>query len=144
MNVEGRHIVFEIWDTAGQERFMSLTHVFFKGANAAIFVIDLTRRDSLGVLASYSKALSDHCAPGSVVIVLAANKSDLAAHREVSDEDCQQQQRALQALAYFECSAQTGENITDIFDTIARSPSLQFVETGAVVIAKEKEDKCAC
>ena len=42
----GKEIEFHIWDTAGQERFKSLTKMYFKDANAAILVYDVTFRDS--------------------------------------------------------------------------------------------------
>ena len=38
-------IKLNVWDTAGQERYNSLTKMYFKGAEAAIIVYDIT--DSL-------------------------------------------------------------------------------------------------
>lgn len=35
---------FEIWDTAGQERFHSLAPMYYRGAQAAIVVFDITNR----------------------------------------------------------------------------------------------------
>ena len=36
------HIKFDIWDTAGQERFYSLTPMYYRNANAAVIVYDIT------------------------------------------------------------------------------------------------------
>lgn len=41
-----RTVKLYIWDTAGQERYNSLTKLYFKGANAAIIVYDITDRAS--------------------------------------------------------------------------------------------------
>ena len=35
---------FEIWDTAGQEKYHSVCHLYFRGANAALLVYDVTRK----------------------------------------------------------------------------------------------------
>lgn len=34
----------EIWDTAGQEKYHSICHLYFRGANAALLVYDITSR----------------------------------------------------------------------------------------------------
>lgn len=36
-----------IWDTAGQERFHSLAPLYYRDADAALLVYDITDRDSL-------------------------------------------------------------------------------------------------
>lgn len=42
----GMAIKFDIWDTAGQERFRSLNKIFYKDAEVAILVYDITRKSS--------------------------------------------------------------------------------------------------
>ena len=37
---------FEIWDTAGQERYHSLAPMYYRGAQAAIVVYDITNADT--------------------------------------------------------------------------------------------------
>lgn len=36
-------VKFEIWDTAGQERYHSLAPMYYRGAQAAIVVFDITK-----------------------------------------------------------------------------------------------------
>ena len=37
-------VKFEIWDTAGQERYHSLAPMYYRGAQAAVVVYDITSR----------------------------------------------------------------------------------------------------
>jgi small GTP-binding protein len=39
-------VKFEIWDTAGQERYHALTPMYYRNANAAIVVFDITNKTS--------------------------------------------------------------------------------------------------
>ena len=39
-------VKFEIWDTAGQERYHSLAPMYYRGAQAAIVVYDVTNTDT--------------------------------------------------------------------------------------------------
>lgn len=39
-------VKFEIWDTAGQERYHSLAPMYYRGAQAAIIVYDITNQVS--------------------------------------------------------------------------------------------------
>jgi len=40
-------VKFEIWDTAGQERYHSLAPMYYRGAQAAIIVYDITSQVNL-------------------------------------------------------------------------------------------------
>ena len=53
-------VKFEIWDTAGQERYHSLAPMYYRGAQAAIVVYDITNEVSI-TKSYYSKAsLNNH------------------------------------------------------------------------------------
>merc|ERR1711982_120126 len=65
-------VKFEIWDTAGQERYHSLAPMYYRGAQAAIVVYDITSMDSFERAKSWIKELQKQARPD-IVISLAAN-----------------------------------------------------------------------
>lgn len=49
-------VKFEIWDTAGQERYHSLAPMYYRGAQAAIVMYDITNQASFaGILLCKNK-----------------------------------------------------------------------------------------
>jgi Ras-related protein Rab-5C len=40
--LNGYSIIFKIWDTAGQERYHALTPMYYRNANAAVVVFDVS------------------------------------------------------------------------------------------------------
>lgn len=49
MCLDDTTVKFEIWDTAGQERYHSLAPMYYRGAQAAIVVYDITNEVSAGL-----------------------------------------------------------------------------------------------
>ncbi|KIY45441.1 ras-domain-containing protein [Fistulina hepatica ATCC 64428] len=73
---EDRVLRYEIWDTAGQERFHSLAPMYYRNAQAAVVVYDVTKASSLEKAKSWVKELQRQANPN-IVIALAGNKVDL-------------------------------------------------------------------
>lgn len=78
-----RTIKFEIWDTAGQERFASLAPMYYRNAQAALVVYDITKPSSLTKAKHWVAELQRQASPG-IVIALVGNKLDLT--NETGDE----------------------------------------------------------
>eukprot|EP00960_Hanusia_phi_P062508 765173-Hanusia_phi.AAC.1 len=57
MNVGGTRLTMQIWDTAGQERFRSMAPMYYRGAEAAILVLDCTNADSYEKVRSWVEGL---------------------------------------------------------------------------------------
>jgi len=74
--LEDRVLRYEIWDTAGQERFHSLAPMYYRNAQAAVVVYDVTKASSLDKAKSWVKELQRQANP-TIVIALAGNKVDL-------------------------------------------------------------------
>ncbi|PNS18689.1 GTP-binding protein ypt5 [Sphaceloma murrayae] len=78
LTLPSRTIKFEIWDTAGQERFASLAPMYYRNAQAALVVYDLTKKSSLTKARHWVAELQRQASPG-IVIGFVGNKADLCA-----------------------------------------------------------------
>lgn len=146
-NLPTRTIKFEIWDTAGQERFASLAPMYYRNAQAALVVYDITKPSSLTKAQHWVAELHRQASPG-IVISLVGNKFDLAAAageespedadaapeaegEETNEDDGTDARRVPtktaktyadeEGLLFFETSAKTGQNVTEVFTAIANA-----------------------
>ncbi|KAI6779740.1 vacuolar sorting-associated 21 [Emericellopsis cladophorae] len=138
-NLPSRTIKFEIWDTAGQERFASLAPMYYRNAQAALVVYDLTKPTSLVKAKHWVAELQRQASPG-IVIALVGNKLDLTSDSKTADSDEEgadgeddsgdarkvstEEAKAYaeeESLLFFETSAKTGHNVSEVFTAIANA-----------------------
>jgi small GTP-binding protein len=111
-------VKFEIWDTAGQERYHSLAPMYYRGAQAAIVVYDITNADTFNRAKTWIGELHRQARPD-IVIALAGNKSDLGSRRTVEYEEANAYAEE-KGLLFLETSAKNANNVNEIFLAIAR------------------------
>jgi len=111
-------VKFEIWDTAGQERYHSLAPMYYRGAQAAIVVYDITNYDSFDRAKKWVKELQRQGNPN-IVIALAGNKVDLASKRKIEVEEAQAYADE-NGILFMETSAKTAANVNELFVAIAK------------------------
>jgi len=123
-------VKFEIWDTAGQERYKSLAPMYYRNANCAVVVYDITQAASLQKARSWIRELQRQADPN-ILIYLCGNKLDLAANlRQVTQEEAQKYAEE-ESLMWGEASAKTGENVQNIFAEIAKKLPLNAAPAAA-------------
>ena len=115
--IDGTAVKFEIWDTAGQERYYSLIPMYYRGANAALVVYDITSAESFERAKRWIEDLKTE-KPDNFMKVLIGNKVDLS-EAAVITEEMGKQYAEQEGLLFYQTSAKTGEGIKDLFLELA-------------------------
>lgn len=112
-------VKFEIWDTAGQERYKSLAPMYYRNANCAVVVYDITQPSSLDKAKAWIRELQRQADPN-IIIALAGNKADLASTRRAIPTEEAEKYAQEEGLLFLETSAKDASNVSELFTMIAR------------------------
>lgn len=137
MQIDDTTVKFEIWDTAGQERYHSLAPMYYRGAQAALIVFDITSKDSFLKAQNWVRELSKQ-ANTNIVIALVGNKVDLASKRAVEFNEAKMYAEQ-NNLIFMETSAKTAVNVVEIFTAIATRLPKNDKQSASDTIKAEKE-----
>ncbi|KAK8794836.1 hypothetical protein WA158_001817 [Blastocystis sp. Blastoise] len=118
ITVDDQLIKLQIWDTAGSDQYESITKSYYRGAHGIVLLYDITYRESFEKIGYYMQSIYDN-ADEDVRVILVGNKSDLEDKRAVSYEEGKRLAGKYN-ISFFESSAATGQNISDIFMTLTR------------------------
>jgi Ras-related protein Rab-1A len=114
--VDEKRVSLQIWDMGAQDHLQNIRANYFGGARGVVFVYDITRHDTFDELKKWKieveQHLSDYCS------IIVANKMDLEDQREVSSQDGEELAQDFDGV-FLETSAKTGENIDEVFKSIA-------------------------
>lgn len=116
---ENKSLKFEIWDTAGQEIYRALAKVFYKNAAICVLVYDVTRRSSIEELKKYWMPEIKANASPSIILAVAANKSDMLEYEEVKDEEGRKFAKEINAI-YQKTSAKESTGVDQLFKNIGK------------------------
>ncbi len=119
-------IKFLIFDLAGQSFFKRVRRDYYKGANCAFIVYDVTRRETFDEAIDFW--LKDaQMELGNIPFVLIGNKSDLEEDRIVTKEEGLKKARELKSF-FTETSALRNVNVQDTFKIIGIGLFFQHIE----------------
>ena len=143
IEVEGKRIKLQLWDTVGNERFRSLTSAYFRGAHGVLLVYDVGNAKSFSSVAEWHRQVEQFGSPD-VNRVMVGNRCHQEA-REVSQVSGEEMARDL-GYKFFEVSAQTGQNVCELFSTVATdikvrleaNPPQRFGDGGSISLSEYK------
>ncbi|KAM5216654.1 ras-related protein Rab-37 isoform 1-T1 [Hipposideros larvatus] len=118
VTVDGVRVKLQIWDTAGQERFRSVTHAYYRDAQALLLLYDITNKSSFDNIRAWLTEIHEY-AQRDVVIMLLGNKADVSSERVIRSEDGETLAREY-GVPFMETSAKTGMNVELAFLAIAK------------------------
>ncbi|XP_053621569.1 ras-related protein Rab-31 isoform X3 [Plodia interpunctella] len=129
INVDDARVKLQVWDTAGQERFRSMAPMYYRNANAALLVFDISSGSSFAAIKSWVKELQSNV-PETMVLSLVGNKCDLEDARAVSRSEATQYAASIGAY-YCETSALHDQGIDQVFLKTA-TELLELSETNSM------------
>jgi Ras-related protein Rab-1A len=113
---DGR-VVLDVVDLAGQQSFVSLRNRFYQGTHHLILVYDMTDRSTFEEVPKWYDAITKgSCPSGGMHLTgsLVGNKADMADKLTVKTKEGNDLAKLL-SMEYFEASAKTGQNVSEIF-----------------------------
>jgi len=113
LTVDNQRVNLSIWDTAGQERFHALGPIYYRDANGALLVYDITDSDSFARVQNWVKELR-RMLGNDVVLVIAGNKCDLERNRTVPQDKAESYAQSVGAN-HFLTSAKINKGIDELF-----------------------------
>ena len=120
IETETIRVTLQIWDFAGETRFSSLLPSYAQGSSAAIFMCDISNRDSItnidNWLLTFNQGLNNQDPKFPLIVV--GGKLDLEEQRSLNREDIEAILTVRKEFNYLECSSKTGENVDLLFQTI--------------------------
>uniref|UniRef100_S4RLS1 DnaJ (Hsp40) homolog, subfamily C, member 27 n=1 Tax=Petromyzon marinus TaxID=7757 RepID=S4RLS1_PETMA len=121
VHVRDREVKVNIFDMAGHPFFYEVRNEFYKDTQGALLVFDVGSRDSFdaldGWLAEMRHEMGPHGSPDDVLVVVCANKVETGRRRVVDDSEGRLWAES-RGFLYFETSAQTGEGVGEMFQTL--------------------------
>lgn len=107
-----------VWDTAGQERFRTISTAHYRGAQAVIFVYDITNPESYNNIINWHLTLTKNIKDyHNLSMILVGNKTDLDESRKVRYSEGRRMADTYD-MSFIETSAKDGSDISSIFDIV--------------------------
>uniref|UniRef100_D8PL17 Ras-domain-containing protein n=1 Tax=Schizophyllum commune (strain H4-8 / FGSC 9210) TaxID=578458 RepID=D8PL17_SCHCM len=85
VTLQGLKVRLQLWDTAGQERFRSMAPMYYRGANAALLLYDITDVSTFNDIRGWLEELHKNCSPDLIIYIVGA-KADLGHCRQVTPD----------------------------------------------------------
>ncbi|ETI53885.1 hypothetical protein F441_03215 [Phytophthora nicotianae CJ01A1] len=139
--VDNRRVALSLWDTAGQERFHALGPIYYRDADGALLVYDITDAESFRKVRTWVRELR-RIVGDDISICIAGNKSDLHRNRKVPEDEAKRYAESVGA-AHFDTSAKLNRGLEDVFVELTRrmlSRTRGKKKKGSALIADDDDE----
>mmetsp|Transcript_43193 Transcript_43193/g.115542 ORF Transcript_43193/g.115542 Transcript_43193/m.115542 type:complete len:185 (-) Transcript_43193:772-1326(-) len=113
--MENQQMKVNFWDLAGGQEYFEVRNEFYKDAQGALLVFDVSSRESFEKLDAWLQE-SEKFGAKDMTIVVCGNKADCKT-REVKPKEAQTW-ASKNGYPFFETSANTGENVGEAFKAL--------------------------
>ena len=127
-----------IWDILGQKGYKSIQSSSYKGAEGAMVICDLTKKESLASISEYWIPELQKVT-GGIPMIFVGNKCDLIDDRQISEDELAGTAKQYSSQS-FVSSAKTGENVEMIFNALGEKVIEGKVRTTAGSASAGKEE----
>ena len=145
LSIEGKVVVLQIWDTAGQEKYRAMAPLYYRNADAGIFVYDVTKKETFTNLREWVSNFQGVAGNDKLVLIV-GNKIDLKEEIAVSEEEANVWAEENKYFS-FRVSALNNTNIQQLFEFIAaelsRPNEPEKSKTG-LALNKTGKSYCSC
>mmetsp|Transcript_37173 Transcript_37173/g.45381 ORF Transcript_37173/g.45381 Transcript_37173/m.45381 type:complete len:175 (+) Transcript_37173:275-799(+) len=120
--IDGKVVTLQIWDTAGQERYQSLGTAFYRGADCAFLVYDITNSWSFDNIPNWKNSFlqkSMVSMPETFPFMVVGNKLDLAEDQRAIEYSQAEEFCKREGMEFLESSARDNINVVDAFAQLA-------------------------
>ena len=114
----GRKVKLHVWVFGDEERFQFLMHQYCKGADAALFLYNITIPSSLDHLRDWNQIIREQA--GNIPIMLVGTRAHLEEQRAVTKDQCIQAAQIHNPSGFIEVSSKTGQNVDHLFEAMIK------------------------
>eukprot|EP00457_Paulinella_chromatophora_P016720 gb/GEZN01017581.1/.p1 GENE.gb/GEZN01017581.1/~~gb/GEZN01017581.1/.p1 ORF type:complete len:203 (+),score=20.40 gb/GEZN01017581.1/:97-705(+) len=124
LHLRNQQMRIHIWDTAGQERFHSLGALYYRDAQGALLVYDVSDSESFQRVQTWVEELHKMASPN-IALVIVGNKADKPQDEwQILPQEATKYAE-LHGAKSFTVSAKTGEGVDSAFLEIAKGMLLK-------------------
>ncbi len=128
VSIGGTTAHLSVWDTAGQERFHALGPIYYRDADGALLVYDITDAESFNRTKKWVRELRKIVGTD-ISLSIAGNKTDLEKNRAVNEAEAIEYATSVGAT-HFHTSAKANKGLNEVFDDLSKKMIDRRVEKG--------------
>lgn len=116
IEIEKKQVQLNIWDTAGEEKYHALAPNYYRDAEGALLILDITKIETLKLIEKWIDEINKIVGEDFQILIV-ANKYDLIHESQVNDEQLKELSEKYK-LEYIYVSAKENKNVDNCFELL--------------------------